>query len=475
MSDRTGSLSTKTRILYGFGSVAYGIKDNGFSSFLLFYYNQVIGLRADLVSLAIALALVIDAFVDPLIGRMTDRTRTRLGRRHPWLYASAVPIALSWLLLWNPPQASETVLFFYLLGFAILVRVSLSLNEVPALAMLPELSSGYHDRTNITRYRYLFGWGAGLTIMALNYRIFLTPNDEYSVGLLNRDGYLTYALFGAGAMAFAVLVAASGTHKRIIGAYRRFDIGLETSETFKQMLEALSFKPFLLLLFAGVFAFTNQGIVFALNTYLLPHVWGLDQNGLFLFSLLLFIAAILAFLSVNSISLRFGKAPSACVCTLIAATLGTSPYWLRLVDLFPAPGTPMLIPVLFTILILATASSICVMILTTSLMADVTDVYTHQYGKRSEGVFASGVWFMQKTVGALGILFAGLIISGVQLPKGATPGEVDMAIVDDMALIYASITVVIGLIGAWAFTLFPLSHADHEERLLQAEISTAEK
>jgi len=74
----------------------------------------VIGLRADLVSLAIALALVIDAFVDPLIGRMTDRTRTRLGRRHPWLYASAVPIALSWLLLWNPPQASETVLFFYL-------------------------------------------------------------------------------------------------------------------------------------------------------------------------------------------------------------------------------------------------------------------------------------------------------------------------------------------------------------------------
>jgi GPH family glycoside/pentoside/hexuronide:cation symporter len=469
MNNRTDSLPLKTKILYGFGSVAYGIKDNGFAIFLLFYYNQVIGLRADLVSLAIALALIVDAFVDPLIGRMTDRTRTPIGRRHPWLYASALPIALTWILLWHPPQASETVLFFYLFGCATLVRISLSLNEVPGLAMLPELSSDYHDRTSIARFRYLFGWGAGLSIMALNYGIFLTPNDEYSVGLLNRDGYSTYAVLGAAMMAFAVLVAASGTHKRVVAAYRRSHDQLETSETFKQMFQALSFKPFLLLLFAGVFAFTNQGIVFALNTYLLPHVWGIDQQGLFYFSLSLFVAAVIAFLSVNSISQRFGKAQSACICTLIAMILGTLPYWLRLLGLFPTPGSSMLIPSLFTLLILATAASICVMILTTSLMADVTDAYHHEHGSRSEGVFASGVWFMQKTVGALGILFAGLIITIVQLPKGATPGEVDIAIIDDMALLYASTTLVVGLLGAWAYTLFPLNQADHEERLQQPE------
>jgi len=109
------------------------------------------------------------------------------------------------------------------------------------------------------------------------------------------------------------------------------------------------------------------------------------------------------------------------------------------------------------------------MILTTSLMADVTDAYQHKHGKRSEGVFASGVWFMQKTVGALGILVAGLIISVVQLPKGATPGMVDIAIVDNMALMYASITVVVGLIGAWAYTLFPLTQAHHEQRLKEQD------
>lgn len=465
----TNSLPTKTKILYGFGSIAYGIKDNGFGAFLLFYYNQVIGLRADLVSLAIALALIIDAFIDPLIGRMTDRTRTRIGRRHPWLYSSAIPIALTWILLWHPPHASEAVLFFYLFGCASLVRISLSLNEVPGLAMLPELSSDYHDRTSIARYRYLFGWGAGLSIMALSYGLFLRPNAEYSVGLLNRDGYSSYAIFGSALMAFAVLVAASATHKRVVSAYHRSHAQLETPETFKQMFKALSFKPFLLLLFAGVFAFTNQGIVFALNTYLLPHVWGIDQQGLLYFAMCLFIAAIIAFLSVNSISQRFGKAPSACICTLIAMTLGTLPYWLRMLGLFPEPGSSMLIPSLFTLMILATAASICVMILTTSLMADVTDAYYHEHGSRSEGVFASGVWFMQKTVGALGILFAGLIITIVQLPKGATPGEVDITIIDEMALIYATTTIVIGLFGAWAFTLFPLTQADHEARLKSSE------
>ncbi|MEP2103300.1 MAG: MFS transporter [Parasphingorhabdus sp.] len=465
MSALTDPLPTKTKILYGFGSIAYGIKDNGFATFLLFYYNQVVGLRADLVGLAIAIALIADAFIDPLIGRMTDRTHTRIGRRHPWLYASAVPIAATWLLLWHPPEASETVQFFYLLTLAMLVRFSLSLNEVPALAMLPELSRDYHDRTSITRFRYLFGWGSGLSIMALAYSIFLAPTDEHPVGLLNPDGYSKYAIVGSIFMSIAVLVAASSTHKRIVGAYHDSKSKIQASDTWKQMFDTLRYRPFLLLLLAGVFAFTNQGVVFALNTYLLPHVWQLDQNGLFLFAMLLFIAAVIAFVFVTPISQRFGKARSASVFTLIAMVLGTAPYWLRAMDLFPEPGSPALIPTLFTFLILGTSASICAMILTTSLMADVTDAYEHEHGRRSEGVFASGVWFMQKTVGALGILFASLIIALVQLPEKATPGTVDIAIIDRLSLVFASLTVVIALIGAWAYTLFPLDEKDHQARL----------
>ena len=98
-------LGLPTRFFYGFGSVAFGVKDNGFSYFLQFFYTQVVGLPAATVGLAIMFALVIDAFIDPMIGQLSDNTRSRWGRRHPFMYASAIPVAASYLLLWNPPRA----------------------------------------------------------------------------------------------------------------------------------------------------------------------------------------------------------------------------------------------------------------------------------------------------------------------------------------------------------------------------------
>lgn len=154
----TQKVSMGTKLAFGFGSVAYGIKDNGFAVFLLIYFNQVIGMPAEQVGLAVALALVADAFFDPFVGHRSDATRSRWGRRHPWLYGAALPIALSWLLLWNPPEWSNGALFFYLIFVAMAVRFSFSAYEVPALAMLPEMTRDYHERTEVLRYRFLFGW-----------------------------------------------------------------------------------------------------------------------------------------------------------------------------------------------------------------------------------------------------------------------------------------------------------------------------
>ena len=92
-------LTNGTMASYGFGAAAYGVKDAGFGTFLLLFYNQVIGVPASTVGLVIMLALVVDAFVDPTVGFLSDRTRSRWGRRHPWMYAAALPIMLGWLAL----------------------------------------------------------------------------------------------------------------------------------------------------------------------------------------------------------------------------------------------------------------------------------------------------------------------------------------------------------------------------------------
>ena len=80
---RSELTSLRTKIVYGLGSVAFGVKDNGFQTILLLFYNQVVHLPGIQVGLAVSIALMIDAFIDPVVGHFSDNLRTRWGRRHP--------------------------------------------------------------------------------------------------------------------------------------------------------------------------------------------------------------------------------------------------------------------------------------------------------------------------------------------------------------------------------------------------------
>ena len=468
MTAIASTLPLRTKLTYGFGSVAYGIKDNGFATFLLFYYNQVVGMRADLVSLAIALALIADAFIDPLVGHMSDRTRTKIGRRHPWLYAAVIPIAVAWIALWHPPGMSEMQMFVYLFVVAMLVRMTFSAYEVPSLALLPELSRDYHDRTAIMRFRFLFGWGGGLAIMFLAYAIFLVPTPEYENGQLNPAGYSSYAILGAGVMIIAALTAAIATQKRIVARYNSSSSLHETTHGLSEFVGAFRYRPFLLLMFAGVFAFTNQWLIFALVLYLFTHVWEFTQGQFTIYSATLFVAALAAFLAVTPISMKLGKAKAAALLTVISLALGTLPYWLRFAGVFPEPGTALMFPLLLAFLVTSTAAGISAMILTLSMIADVSDHYEFETGRKTEGLFSAGMFFMQKIVNGIGILLSGLIIAAVGLPAGAAAGTVDVGIVNNLALSYLVIATIISLIGAWAYTLFPLGEEEHAMREAQA-------
>ena len=99
---KDSKLPVSTKVLYGFGSMAFGIKDNAFAYFLLFVYVQVFGLSPDLAGLAILLMLVFDAVSDPLVGYFSDNTKTQWGRRHPYIYLSALPVCISFFVLWIP-------------------------------------------------------------------------------------------------------------------------------------------------------------------------------------------------------------------------------------------------------------------------------------------------------------------------------------------------------------------------------------
>lgn len=462
---RRAPITLGTRLAYGMGAVAYGIKDNGFSVFLLIFYNQVIGLSAELVGLAVMIALIIDAFIDPVIGHFSDRTNTRWGRRHPWLYASLIPVGLSWFLLWHPPEWNETELFFYLIAVAILVRSAIAMNEVPSAAMLPELTADYHERTNVIRYRYLFGWLGGLFILWLAYAVFLAPTVDQPAGLLRREGYDAYAWTGVVMMVLAVLVAALGTHRRIARRPERLPPRQSLGAELRAIRGTLGNRAFLTLMGAGVFAYANQGLNFATSTYMQGYVWEFPAWAFSAWPITLLIGVVFAFVVTPPISRKLGKKNAAALMAVIAVIFGLAPYILRLLGLFPVNGEPETLPLFFALMILATGFGICPMILTGSMLADIVEDSELKTGHREEGLFFAGSLFMQKCVTGIGTFAAGSLISAVGFPQNAVPGQVDPAVIERLMLTFTICTIFFVACAVTMFLRFPLGEIDHEERL----------
>jgi MFS family permease len=137
------AVDNRARLAFAFSGAAQGLISNGILYFLLIYYSQVLGLDASLAGLALMIAMIFDAVSDPLVGRWSDRLRHRSGRRHPFLYFSIVPVTLTYYLLWDVPELSQTGLFFYLLAMIITLRVCLTAHVVPFSALTPELAPDY--------------------------------------------------------------------------------------------------------------------------------------------------------------------------------------------------------------------------------------------------------------------------------------------------------------------------------------------
>ncbi len=208
-------LSGRTRFFYGFGSVAFGVKDSGFSYFLLIFYNQVMACVAGGGP---------GDHGRPCRRRLprshrrqvSDNWRSKWGRRHPFMYAAALPVAASYLLLWNPPAGwNHEQLFIYLIVVAVLIRSFISCYEIPSAALAAELTTEYDERTKLLSIRYLFGWIGGLTMYFAALMVFLKPDAGHATGQLNPLGYSHYGTAAALLMMFAILVSAAGTHSQI--------------------------------------------------------------------------------------------------------------------------------------------------------------------------------------------------------------------------------------------------------------------
>jgi GPH family glycoside/pentoside/hexuronide:cation symporter len=454
-------LPRSLKVIHGLGSVAYGVKDNGFSVFLLIFYNQVLGIDAGIVGTVIMAALIFDAFADPIIGELSDRTQSKWGRRLPWLYAAAIPLGIIWMLLWHPPEMGQAGTIVWLFVTAVLARTLVSMCEVPSVALVPELTADYDERTRLMRYRFLFGWAGGLLILIFAYGIFFTGKK----GVSDPAGYDAYSLCGALMMTGTVLVSALGQHRWVAKQSPLAPRGVGLRRALAEVKATLSNRAFLWLVSAALFGLINQGLTFALTNYQLAFLWQLEQMQMLYYALILFATVIVAFLIVPALSARMGKKGAAILLAIISLTVNSAMYGSWLLDLVPgAPQNPSIL-FMFAFVTISNSAAIGMMMLTSSMMADVVEASQQETGRRSEGLFFAGYFFMQKCAVGIGTFVAGMILTFANFPQRAVPGQVDVAVLDGLALYYMLALLTLGIIGISILRHFPISRESHNERL----------
>ena len=455
------ALPRSLKVMHGLGSVAYGVKDNGFSVFLLIFYNQVLGIDAGVVGTVIMAALIFDAFADPIIGELSDRTQSKWGRRLPWLYTAAIPLGIIWLLLWHPPEMGQTGTIIWLFCTAVLARSLVAMCEVPSIALVPELTADYDERTRLMRYRFLFGWAGGLLMLIFAYGIFFTGEK----GVSDPTGYDAYSAWGALMMTGAVLISALGQHRHVAKQSPPAPRGVGLGHAFAEAKVTLSNRAFLWLVSAAVFGLINQGLTFALTNYQLGFLWQLKQMEMLYYALILFATVIVAFIIVPPLSARLGKKNAAILLALISMTFTAGLYGSWLLDLVPgAPNDPSIL-FMFALVAMTNSAAVGMMMLTSSMMADVVEASQQETGRRSEGLFFAGYFFMQKCAVGIGTFAAGMILTFADFPQNAVPGRVDVAVLDGLALYYMGTVLVLGVIGVLVLRHFPISRESHNERL----------
>jgi GPH family glycoside/pentoside/hexuronide:cation symporter len=458
----------RTRFLYGFGSIAFGVKDNGFQTILLIFYNQVVGLPAAMVGLAIMFALVIDAVMDPIIGQWSDNFHSRWGRRHPFMYASALPLGLSYLLLWNPPHASQGVQFAYLVVVAIVVRTFISVYEAPSQALGPELTTDYAERTSLTGYRVFFAWFGGLAMYFLAFTVLLKPDATHKIGQLNPVGYAHYGMVACCVMVVSILISAMGTHSRIktltTPPRRALSLGLMLRET----LQTLKHRSFLMLIIAILFSSAATGVAFSMSVYFYTYVWRLSALQISVFAIVNLISAFLSVPLANALS-RKNKRNATMALFIIGIFISVAPLTLRLLNVFAANGSSMLYPLLLGFSLVGLTLMIAAGTLAISMIADVVEDSQLRTGRRSEGLFFAASSFTQKAVSGLGIFLSGLILSLVHFPAdaGKTGAPVDPTVIRHLIMLYLPLVAVLYLIAALWLLGYRITRKSHEANLLQ--------
>jgi len=443
-----GPLPFAVKFMYGLGEAGEGIKLAALETFLFFYYVQVVGLPGTLTGTALLLALLFDGLVDPLVGLWSDRTRSRFGRRHPWLYAAPVPLAIALYFLFSPPALSHGFLFLWLTTFAIAARFAMTCYFVPHMALGAELSRDFNDRLAIGAYRTLFTFVGRFLTMAGAFGLFFKASQGFRDGQLNAAAYAPFALFCGILIIGFVILSALGTQRRALeipaGPIVSADDVGGVWQTFRRALSSKSFRAlFIALLIMYIFTGTQAALALHVSTFF----WQLKPSQIQFVFYASSIGFIVGIPLARPLANRYDKKPVYMTGIMLSCLATSLPVGLRLIGLFPENGSPLLLPLIVASQFFYGLIGAVPLVLGSAMLADLTDDYEYRNRHRAEGFLFGINAFCRKASTGIGGALAGLIIDFVAFPKGAAPGTVPADILTHLGIIFSPVLFVVLLLG----------------------------
>jgi GPH family glycoside/pentoside/hexuronide:cation symporter len=440
-------LKRSAKIAYGAGDASISLTITIVGVYFAIFLTDVVGLPARMAAIALFIGRSWDYINDPLVGYLSDRTRSRWGRRRPFLLFGALPFAGSFALMWwRPPIDSYAWLVVFYAGAYLLFDAGVTLIYMPYVSLTPELTQDYDERTSLTSYRMAFSILASLIAFVVPAMIIGEYRPENASRFL-----LMGVVFGAAAIV-PVTVTFVGTKEREEYSHQ------DRPKLFESLKAAIRNRPFLFSMVMFLLAWVCIDVIQATLLYFIKYIVEREaQSELIMASI--FVTALVAL----PVWLRAANGSDKRRAFIIGIS-----FWavVQVVLVFLNAGTPMFL--VLGICVLAGVGVAAAHVLPWSIIPDAIEWDEINTGKRHEGVFYSIVTLAQKVASSVAVPLALLLldVAGYQSAESVQPQSVHLVI----RILVGPVPAVL-LAGAIMFALFyPLDREEHRRVVAELEL-----
>ncbi|MAI68907.1 MAG: hypothetical protein CBD03_04930 [Rhizobiales bacterium TMED143] len=417
------------------------------SLYLMKFATDVLLIAPAIMGFIFGVSRFWDAVSDPLVGYLSDKTRSRWGRRRPWIFASVLPVGLSfWMLLAPPDNLSDNLLVAWMAVAVIGFYSAQTMFVVPHMALGAELTDDYHERNKIFGARHA-GWIAGyISALATMYWLILAEGESSQAVRSLAAEQSTYAAAVTGVM---LLVCVMFVRER-----PEFT-GRGAENPFTALRDIMRNRHASLLIFIIFIENLGGAVITILTLYNAEYVLNAPQMAPF-FILSYMVFSFLLTPIWMPIARRIGKKRLWFCSMLVTAFAFGSMGFLQ-------EGDDIVLLVLAAI---AGAAGSCGGTINPSIKSDVIDYDELQTGERKEGAYFSAWYFVSKSAYGIMLMVTGFALSWAGfVPKAVQTDQV----VDTLRFLYAGVPFFAYIFGALMFLRFSLNEAEHAEVIAELE------